>query len=534
MGVTNLNYKINPSDVATFVPETVAKLSHFNLSETLKTTIKPDYLYPVYHRELMPNDRVKVSVKSMSRILSMLTPNMDGIKLKFFAFWVPNRILWNHWLNFMGEETYQGDDIDYQLPTVNMNSASNAVGGLADYFGIKPTGIEIDYSVNALPFRAYNMIWNQWFKSNKLQAPVKEYSDDTEVNISEYKLLKIGKKADYFTECLPTPAAIDVEIGLTGNAQVYTDANKPAKFVVKKDDETNALMTLTSSAAGKFGTNSNIDGLVQKNPAEGVAPTNLYADMSLVSGVSIEALRHASALQVLYEKDNRAGNLYPDLMNIHFGVDIPDFLLGRSQFLGSTTTYINSEAVVNSTDTSNSPLGTLGGVGFGAQDDYICDFGCVEHGQFIILAAVASDVVYQQGLDRKWSRRQRFDYPFPEFFNLGEQPVLEREIFLDAVNAKSNKVFGYTPRYQDERRGIDKCTSLMRSGVTGTLDVWHLGQDFQNAPQLNSEFIESNTPLKRAVAVQDEDNILLHILFDVQCDRCLPINVDPSLLAGRL
>nr|WEW54402.1 MAG: major capsid protein [Microvirus Sku118] len=526
----NLNKTITGPDIATSVPETIANLSHFNLNETLKTTFKADYLIPVYHREMLPNDRFDVSINNMSRILSMIAPNMDAIELKLFAFFVPNRLLWRRWLNFMGERTFQADDVDYTIPQVNMNDDSNKSLGIADYLGIKPTGTTVDYTVNALPFRAYNKIYNEWFRRNLLQPEVTEYDDEALIPLSEYKLMKIGKADDYFTECLPTPASQDVEIGLVGNASVYA----------RKDLET-TLIGSTNSPDQKViynmnaqSSSSNAGFMANIKPVEGISAvdTHLYADMSLVSGVSIEALRHASALQVLLEKDSRAGNLYIDLMRAHFGVDVPDFLIGRSQFLGSCTFDIGTQAVVNSADTADTPLGTMAGIGYGEGSQHLCEVSAIEHGQFMIMAVVKSKPTYQYGLDRKWSRKERYDFPFPEFFNLGEQPVLEKEIFFNAENVNTKKVFGYTPRYQEERRGYDKISGLMRSDVPGSLDVWHLAQKWSSAPGLNEEFILSATPLERCVSVPTEDYVLFHALFVINADRCLPIYQKPSILAG--
>lgn len=195
---------INNSNI---LPQVEANLSTFDLSESLVTTIKPDYLYPVYWQELQPNDHFEINVASLARIMPMVAPTMSNIKMKFFAFWVPNRILWNHWLNFMGEKTFQGDKTEYTVPQINMNDATNVTGGIADYLGVPPTETNIDYSISAFPFRAYNKIWNEWFRANMIQEEVKEYSGDTvkEEKLSEYKLLKKGKPLDYFTSCLPQP-----------------------------------------------------------------------------------------------------------------------------------------------------------------------------------------------------------------------------------------------------------------------------------------------------------------------------------------
>lgn len=516
------------------LPQATANLSTFDLSESLVTGIGTDNLYPVYWRELQPNDHFEIKVSSLSRIMPMVAPPMTNIKLKFFAFWVPNRTIWSHWVNFMGEETYQGDETQLRVPQIKMKSSANVTNGIADYLGIPPTVQIADYTVSALPFRAYNKIWNEWFRANYIQDVVKEFSGDTssEETLDKYKLLKKGKPIDYFTSCLPQPEQVD--ISLLGNAPVLTTSlptkinalNSRSPHNLKNSevsfDSDNYSILSFPSAAGAGG--AGID-------------TNLYADMSKVSGLSIESLRKASAIQVLLEKDRRSGLRYIDLIKEHFGMEVPDFLVGRSEYIGSVTVPINSEPIVQQSESSQTPQGNLASLGFGVGTDKLCEFSAREHGHLMILACVESEVIYQQGLDRKWEKRDRFDYYFPEFANLGEQPVMERELMLTATNATSDKVFGYTPRYREEREGYNKISGIMRSNVTAgfqSLDVWHLAQKFATPPQLNGEFIESDSPLERVLAVPEDIFVLLNIFFDIKATRSIPIQANPSLMTGKL
>lgn len=504
------------------LPQANANLSTFNLSESLVTGIGTDFLYPVYWRELQPNDHFEISVSALSRIMPMVAPPMTNIKMKFFAFWVPNRTIWSHWLNFMGEETYQGDDTVLRVPQINMNSITNVTNGIADYLGIPPTVQTADYTVSALPFRAYNKIWNEWFRANYIQDVVKEFSGDTSdaESLDKYKLLKKGKPIDYFTSCLPQPEQLD--ISLLGDAPVYAASSKGAKvYYENKNFKTNPV------DAGFASVDFN------------VVPDNslIYADMSKVSGLSIESLRKASAMQVLLEKDRRSGLRYIDLVKEHFGMEIPDFLVGRSEYIGSVTVPINSEPIVQQSESAGTPQGNLSSIGFGVGSDKLCEFSAREHGHLMVVACVESEVIYQQGLDRKWEKRDRFDYYFPEFANLGEQPVMERELMLTSANAKSDKVFGYVPRYREEREGYNKISGIMRSDVTSgfqSLDVWHLAQKFATPPTLNTEFMESNSPLKRVLAVPEDIFILLNIFFDVKATRSIPLQANPSLVVGKL
>ena len=542
------NYKSNyvPKHVignSNLLPQSYANKSQFDLTEDLKTTIKFDKLYPVYWEQLNPGDKFEVKVNTLARLLPMVAPTMDNIRLKYFAFYVPNRLLWKNWTKFMGEKIYQEDTNDFTVPQVTMDSERNVVGGLADYLGVLPTGKTVKHTVNALPFRAYNKIWNEWFRANELQPPVKECSDDNgdywgyrydsvqDPFAGCYGLLKKGKPLDYFTSCLPYPQSGEpVMIPLTGDAPVltgdgYSKLNMPLSesggliknghLTIQPDQRNVAVGNLTDGVKG--------------------LPTNLYADMSVVTGVSIEMLRKASALQVLLEKDARAGETYVDLMNIHFGVTVPDFLVGRSQYLGSVTSMVNVEPIANTAGTTGtSPQGNLSGVGIGVGGDNLCEIATVEHGIFMIVACADADVSYQQGLPRKFSPKTRYDYMFPEFHNLGDQAVLNKEIFLSSDINLNEKVFGYQERYRELRESTNKVSGLMRSSAPESLDVWHLSQEFKNTPTLSSDFIESNTPIDRVMAVPGDDHIILNVNFDIKALRTLPVTSNPSILAGRV
>lgn len=518
------------------LPQAKGMKSTFNLSEGLKTCIDFDKLYPVYWEELSPGDHFEVSVASVCRLMPMISPVMDNVKLKYFAFWVPNRLLWKHFLNFMGEKKWQDDKVDYLVPQINMKDSANVVGGLADYLGVPPTGTTCDHSVSALPFRAYNKIFNDWFIASELQEPLKEYTGDNlatdpageKDTLSTYKILKKGKPLDYFTSCLPYPQAGEsVMIPLTGNAPVIT--GKYATYVNTVNSGGG------SDVYGYLWNDGSSVGFSKQGVAEYGRSTNLYADMSNVTGVSIEALRKASALQVLLERDARAGERYSELVQMHYGVTCPDFLLGRSQFLGSCTSDIVVNPVVQNSSTNDvSPQGHLTGIGVGQQNGDLCEISAVEHGIFMILACATSEVTYQQGVARKFNKNSRYDYMNPAFWNLGDQAVYNKEIFLSPDKATNDAVFGYQERYRELREGINKISGKMRSGVSGSLDIWHLAEKFESLPKLNSKFIECATPIDRVMSVPNEPDIVMDIWFDIKATRPLPVTSDPSLLAGRI
>lgn len=515
------------------LPQAKGMKSTFDLSEGLKTCIDFDNLYPVYWEELSPGDHFEVDIASVCRLMPTVAPVMDNVKLKFFAFWVPNRLLWKHFLNFMGEKTWQDDHNDYLVPQLNMKVAENVVGGLADYLGCPPTGIECDYTVSALPFRAYNKIWNDWYRASEIQEPLKEFVGDNlttdkaeeKDTLATYKILKKGKPLDYFTSCLPYPQSGEaVEIPLVGNANVTFDKGSP-DILTTFNKEQQKWNNMKMESGGLYTTNQEYD-----NPTG-----RLYADMSSVTGVTIEALRKASALQVLLERDARAGERYPELVKMHYDVTCPDFLLGRSQFLGSCTSDIVINPVVQNSSTNDvSPQGNLTGIGVGQQNNQLCEVSAVEHGIFMILCCASADVTYQQGVARKFNKSSRWDYMNPAFWNLGDQAVYNKEIFLSPDKTTNDAVFGYQERYRELREGVNKITGKMRSGVTESLDVWHLAEKFENLPKLNSTFIESNTPVERVLSAPDEPDIIMDIWFDIKATRPLPVTADPSLLAGRI
>ena len=524
------------------LPQAKGMKSTFDLSEGLKTCIDFDKLYPVYWEELSPGDHFEVDVASVCRLMPTVAPVMDNVKLKFFAFWVPNRLLWKHFLNFMGEKTWQDDHNDYLVPQLNMKVAENVVGGLADYLGCPPTGIECDYSVSALPFRAYYKVWNDWFRASEIQEPLKEFTGDNlatdkaeeKDTLKNYKILKKGKPLDYFTSCLPYPQSGEaVQIPLVGDAPLTVDTTKSSTtnpFVLVHNKATNTNENLSTGAV-----NFPDYVFIRNNTNITSDEALMYADMSKVTGVTIEALKKASALQVLLERDARAGERYPELIKMHYNVTCPDFLLGRSQFLGSCTSDIVINPVVqNSSTNETSPQGHLTGIGVGQQNNELCEVSAVEHGIFMILACASADVTYQQGVARKFSKSSRWDYMNPAFWNLGDQAVYNKEIFLSPDKATNDAVFGYQERYRELREGVNKITGKMRSGVTDTLDVWHLAEKFENLPKLNSTFIESNTPVDRVLSAPNEPDIIMDIWFDIKATRPLPVAADPSLLAGRI
>lgn len=530
MGLKNVKVGNSASLNSNILPQRKGFSSRFRLSHDLKTTMKFDYLYPVYCEELNPGDHFHINLNTFARLNPTVAPIMDRCKISFYAFFVPNRILWNHWTNFVGAEEKQGDRTDYYVPHAKIGKNDSL--SLADYLGI-PITKNSPEKVSLLPFRAYNMIWNHYFRAKKIEEPLKEYYDDNynyesgsigTQTIQEYKLMKSNKPFDYFTSCLPTPAGQDVEIGLTGNANVtfngYNGTQGQRIGIGYPNGSANSL---------KVGD----DGFIQTASLDSSTKA-LYADMSKVSGVSVEMLRYATALQQLKEVENRYGNTYQEIIKGHYNVSIPDFVLPKPLFLGRSVTNIEMQVIAQTSETGTSAQGTLAAVGVGSDSDEIVDFSTFEHGQLIILATASSEVNYQQGLDRKLNKLRKYDYMFPEFWNLGEQPVYNKEIFLSDDGTTNNKVFGYQERYREYREGVNRITGGMRTGSGTGFDVYHLSPQYSSVPGLNGDFIRSETPISRALAAPEEEALLLNIGFEIYADRALTTSVHPSIVAGRI
>lgn len=528
LSLNNRNIRRAQKNGSNVLPDREGVSSQFNLSFDLKTTMKFDYLYPVMCEELNPGDHLNINLNTFCRMNPTVAPVMDNCRINFHAFFVPNRTIWEHWVNFMGEKTWQDSRTDYLVPHAVIGN--NERLSLADYFGVPPIK-NCPEAVSLLPYRAYNKIWNWYFRSIQVEEPVKEHYGDNydyatnkigSETIQEYKLLKAGKAADYFTTCLPTPNGEDVEIGLTGDAPISSKSQTFSVYSEKDKQKERLIVTQDSGTIG-------LNGLKSDSP-------NLYADMSKVTGVSVELLRYANALQQIKELEHRYGERYPEIMHAHWGVDIPEFMLDKPLYLGRSTTQIEMQTIAQTSEsTQTSAQGTITAVGIGSDSSEIVDFSCMEHGQLIILAVASSEVNYQQGLDRKLYKLKKYDYLFPSFWNLGDQPVLNKELYLSSDINKNNEVFGYQERYREYREGINKITGAMRTNKEKIgFDVYQLSPFYSSTPGLNSAFLRLDTPITRVLAVPDEEALLLNVEFDIKAERTLTVSGRPNLLAGQL
>lgn len=544
------------------IPRTDIEVSTFDRSHGVKTAFDSGYLVPIYLDEVVPGDTFAVDATLVSKMLSpMVSAPMDNLFLDTFWFYVPSRLLWNNFTRMMGERPNPKDSIDYLVPQINSGSGF-AVGSLADYFGI-PTGVP-NLSVNALPFRAYAKIWDDWFRCEFLQDCIinkyEDLGDGNPNNVDWLALRRRGKRHDYFTSALPWPQlGAGVELPLQGNAPVV--GNGLGLALTYAPGDVSGVQYLTGSdgsdraALSQYYTHSAYPNGVALGDASAVANSDqhawgalgvvqdparsgLVADLSKTSAATINSLRMAFQLQRMMERDARGGTRYVEIIRQHFRTICPDARLQRSEYLGGSSDLINIHQLVQTSSTdSTTPQGNRvsNADGF-AKCGWTKSFS--EHGYVIGLVNVRADLNYQQGLNRIWSRRVRYDFYWPTLAHLGEQAVLNKEIFAQGVDVKDSKgtpiddlPFGYQERYAEYRYHPSIITGKLRSTAQGTLDVWHLAQKFDALPTLSKEFIEDNPPIGRLLAVTTgEPQFLLDCYIGCKCTRPMPLYSVPGLI----
>ena len=492
------------------VPKAEIQRSVFNRSHDLKTTFDAGYLVPIFVDEALPGDTFTLNTTAFGRLATPINPILDNIHIETFFFAVPYRLVWDNWEKFMGEQIDPGDSTDYLVPTVT-TTATN--GSLWDYFGI-PTGSNLTF--NNLAGRAYNLIWNEWFRDQNLQDSVVVNRGDGPDTDTDYTILKRGKRHDYFTSCLPWPQKGDaVTLPLGEKAEIHSGQYG------YYSGNTN-IKVPTGTTGGPVPTGSTGDFTW--------ATTEIWTDLASATSATINDLREAFQIQKLYERDARGGTRYTEIIQSHFGVTSPDARLQRPEYLGGGKDAVNIHPIAqtSSTDATTpqgnmSAFGTTGFSGHGFQKSF------TEHSVVIGLVNVYADLTYQQGINRMWSRQDRWDFYWPALSHIGEQAVLNKEIYAQGTSADDG-VFGYQERYAEYRYKPSMITGQFRSNFAQSLDVWHLAQDFGSLPALNATFIEENPPIDRVVAVTSEPDILLDAYFDLKCARPMPTYSVPGLI----
>jgi len=515
------------------VPRAEIPRSGFNIESGYKTTFDAGLLIPVYCEEVLPGDSFNLKATFFARLATPIVPIMDNLYLDSFYFFVPNRLVWDNWVRFMGDRDDPDDNIDFTIPQL---SGLNAVpsGTIFDYFGL-PIGVP-SLSANALPFRAYNLIWNRWFRDQNLQDRVNETRGDTDFP-ANYTLLRRGKRHDYFTSCLPWVQKGDsVQLPLGTEAPVKTSNN------VYQSGAGNAMLFRDASTGNPISNSGDLgvgtSSQLQYNasgigtPVGNLYPSNMYADLSAATSATINQIRQAFQIQRLLERDARGGTRYTEILRSHFGVISPDARLQRPEYLGGGTVPINITPIAQTqqTDPAGTPLGNLAAVGTAlSRNGFTQSF--TEHGYVIGLISVRADLSYQQGLHKMWSRETRYDFYWPVFANLGEQAVLNREIMATG-GTSDDAVFGYQERWAEYRYKPSLITGQLRSTFAQPLDIWHLAQEFATVPTLNATFIEDNPPVERIIATTDQtgQQFVLDALFQNRVARPLPMYSVPGLV----
>lgn len=552
--------------------------STFDRSASIKTSFNVGDIVPFFLEEVLPGDTFNVHSSKVVRMQTLLTPMMDNVYLDTYYFFVPNRLVWNHWKEFNGENTESAwiPQTEYSVPQITAPSGGWSVGTLADYFGL-PTGVA-GISVSALPFRAYALVMNEWFRDQNLQDPLVVPVDDATVQgvnsgtfVSDVakggKPYIASKYHDYFTSCLPSPQKgpdVTLSVASQGDFPVVAKndrvpvgswgrtQNNALQGVILCDADLSYSGTWKTPLATHFLGNgssplaSEVNGYLRQSssstssndPITGNAmlPSNLWA----INGgnaivATINQLRMAFQIQKLYERDARGGTRYIEVLKSHFGVTSPDARLQRPEYLGGNRVPINVNQVIQQSGTgagADTPQGTV--VGMSQTTDSHSDFmkSFTEHGYIIGVMVARYDHTYQQGIERHWSRKTRFDYYWPVFANIGEQAVKNKEIFAQGT-AVDDEVFGYQEAWSDYRYKPNRVTGEMRSAYAQSLDVWHLADDYDKLPALSDSWIrEDKSTVDRVLAVKSSvsNQLFADIYIKNRATRPMPMYSIPGLI----
>lgn len=515
------------------VPQNIIQRSQYRRPRTRKQTFNSGYLVPIYLDEVNPAETFNVSMTAFVRMLSPLNvPIMDNMFLDTFFFFIPYRLVWADFTHFMGERDNPDDDpADYITPQLVAPVGGFAVSSLADYFGLPTGSVSAGMSVNAAAFRAYNLTYNSWFRDQNLIDSVQVDTGAGPDDPADYVLLKSGKRHDYFTSCLPYPQkGEDVLLPIGTIAPVSTQASEvlSGAHAALKFRYSSAGGSLPGGGANTYFDNGNLAASVNPDASSGlgtVYPSNLVADLSAATAASINDIREAFAMQRYLEKDARSGTRYPEMVRSRFGVIVPDFRLQRPEYLGGGTTRITVTPIAQNSASGATAQGNLAAIAAAsARHGFVHSF--VEHGIILGLCRVRADLTYQQGLHRMWSRRVREDFYAPEFSHLGEQAVLNKEIYYQGVPGtgatQDDGVFGYQERYAEFRYAPSQICGELKSTYSTPLDMWHLAQKFTSLPTLSPAFIEESLPMSRIKAVTSAPDFVGDFFFDETTARPMP------------
>jgi hypothetical protein len=495
------------------VPNVDIQRSTFDRSHGLKTTFDAGYLIPIFYDEALPGDTFQLQTHAFCRLATPIHPIMDNMYIETFYFAVPFRLVWDNWQKFCGEQKNPGDSTDYLVPQVTTTVVNST---LYDYFGV-PNGTALTF--NNLMGRAYNLIYNEWFRDENLQDSVVVDLGDGPDTATNYTLLRRGKRHDYFTSALPWPqkgAAVNLPLGTSAPIAMDGDVYPTSNIAEVYSTSAGANRRLYSAVGVELGSTGG------DNP--------LYADLTDATAATINQLREAFQIQRLLEKDARGGTRYTEVIRSHFGVTSPDARLQRPEYLGGGKTRVGIDPIPQTSSTdATTPQGHLAGFGTAGFSHNGFSKSFTEHTVIVGMACVFADLTYQQGLNRFFSKQTKYDYYWPALAHLGEQAILNKEIYAQGTS-DDDLTFGYQERYAEYRYKPSMVTGQMRSSFAQSLDTWHLAQDFTALPALNASFIEENPPIDRVTAVTSYPNMLGDFYFKLKCARPMPTYSVPGLI----
>lgn len=545
---TESHFSINPINLD-------IQRSKFVRPSTHKTTFNAGNLIPIYVDEVLPGDTFKMKMSSVIRMSTPIYPVMDNANMDVYFFFVPNRLVWEHWKEFFGENntTHWEQPVEYEVPQITAPAGGWEKGTIADYMGI-PTLIS-NISVQALPFRAYCKIWNDWFRDQNLKDPAMISLDETTTagaNTGDYVTnaekgalpLKVAKYHDYFTAALPEPQkGPDVTIGGVGGYmpvitkdELVKDTEKNLKWYTPGNTTASNFALGYTSQVNQRGANDTKAGTIGAGftSITPIAPANLWADMTKGTATSINALRQAFAIQRLYEKNARGGTRYIEIIKAHFGVQSPDARQQRSEYLGGTRIPINMDQVIQTSNSGDgiTPQGNTAAYSLTTFNKSMFTKSFTEHGYIIGLTCIRTEHTYQQGIERFWSRKKMLDYYFPTLANLGEQAILNKEIYAQGT-ATDDEAFGYQEAWAEYRYKPSRVSGAMRSNYKTTLDAWHYADKYASQPILSNDWIdETSANIDRTLAVQSatEDQFIADFYFACEATRPMPLYSIPGLI----